>query len=53
MGYLKFCLNRPNFLVPYAFKKIFTKNPISFFELKVKKFHNESVKNESVRGKIN
>ena len=32
-------------------KKKFTKNPLNFFILKVKKFHGDSVKNESDRAK--
>ena len=35
----------------YAWEKKFTKNPLNYFLLKVKQFHGDSVKNESVRAK--
>ena len=39
--------------VPYPMhkKKNFTKNPLKYYLLKVKKFHGDSVKNESARAK--
>jgi len=55
MGYFRlFIKHRPD-LYPHPMhtkKRILTKNPLNFYSLKVKKFHYESVKNESARKKI-
>ena len=52
-GILDFFFQRPDFFFPtctkrYALKKVL-KNPFNYCPLKVTKFHNDSVKNESVR----
>ena len=57
MGYFKFFFTPTGLfyrLVPYPMhKKKFTKNPLKYYLLKVKKFHSDSVKNESARAKKN
>ena len=44
LGYFRFFLHRPDFLMPcttLVIKKNFTKNPFNFFSLKVTKFHSD------------
>jgi len=53
-----FFLHGPDFFstlyLPFQLKKeILTKNPLNFYLLKNKKFHDVSVKNESARAKKN
>ena len=56
MGYFRFSqtgLFFPPCTLPYKLKKniFFTKNPLNYYSLKVTKFHDDSVKNESARTK--
>ena len=37
--------------VSYHYNTILTRNPLNYYSLKVTKFHNDSVKNESARTK--
>ena len=55
MGFFRLFIKHRLDLYPHPMhtkKRILTKNPLNFYSLKVKKFHYESVKNESARKEI-